>query len=169
MRVVSTVLALAVSLVMVGNLMAADKNAAREGRHSGGAILAQLDEMVQGLNLTDQQKAQFEAIKKEYAPKVKEAGAKMAGILTPEQKQARQEAMKAAKAAGKSCAEARKEAQAAVKLTGDQKTKLAEVQKANLALRKEIRGKVMAILTPEQKAQLNAERKQRRQRNPEGQ
>ena len=93
----------------------------------------------------------------------------MAGILTPEQKQARQEAMKAAKAAGKSRAEARKEAQAAVKLTGDQKTKLAEVQKANLALRKEIRGKVMAILTPEQKAQLNAERKQRRQRNPEGQ
>ena len=104
--------------------------------------------MVKGLNLTDQQKTQYEALKKEYAPKVKEATQTLENVLTPEQKKARQEAVKAAKAAGKSRKEVWKEAQAAVKLTDQQKAKLAEARKAGEALRKEIRGKVMAILTP---------------------
>ena len=169
MRVLSTVLALAVSLVMAGNLAAGEKKAVREARLSGGAALGQFDEMVKGLNLTDDQKAKLEEIKTEYAPKVKEVGQKAAGILTPEQKTARQEALKAAKAAGKTPKEARKEAQAAVKLTEAQKVKLGEARKAGFALRKEIRGKVLAILTPEQKAQLNSQHKQHRQHSADSQ
>jgi Spy/CpxP family protein refolding chaperone len=173
MRVASTVLALAVALVMVGSLSAADKEkkAPREGRHQGGGMLGRVDEMVKTLNLTDDQKVNLEEIKKEYAPKVKELEQKMEGILTPEQKTARQEAVKAAKEAGKKGPEVRKEVEAAVKLTNEQKAKQAETRKAMKALHKEIHDKVMSILTPEQKAQLdqrNEEHKHRRPRSAEG-
>ena len=169
MKVVSTVLALAVSLVVVGGVMAADKSAGREGKRAGGDVFQRMDKMVKGLNLTDQQKTQYAALKTEYAPKVKEATQALDSVLTPEQKTARQEAVKAGKAAGKSRKEVWKDAQAAVKLTDEQKTKLDEARKAAQALRKEIREKVMAILTPEQKAQLKAERKERREKRSENQ
>jgi Spy/CpxP family protein refolding chaperone len=172
MRVAKTVLALAVALVMVGSLVAQDKEkkAPREGRRPGG-MLGRVDEMVKNLNLTDEQKAKLEEIKKEYAPKIKELEQTREGILTPEQKKARQEAMKAAKDAGKSRQEVWQAGQAATNLTAEQKAKMAEGRKAGEALQKEIREKVMSILTPEQKAQLeqvNKERKHRRSRGGEG-
>jgi Spy/CpxP family protein refolding chaperone len=162
MRVASMVLALAVSLVMVGSLFAQEKEkkAPREGRRPGG-MLERLDEMVKNLNLTDDQKAKLEEIKKEYAPKVKELEQTREGILTPEQKTARAEAMKAARAAGKRGPEARKDVEAAMKLTDEQKTKMADARKAIEALQKEIHEKVVAILTPEQKAKLEQQGKER--------
>jgi Spy/CpxP family protein refolding chaperone len=172
MRVVSTVLALAVSLAVVGSLFAQEKGkkGPREGKRPGGAI-ERIDGMVKNLNLTDDQKAKLEEIKKEYGPKLKEAGQKMETILTPEQKKARQEAAKAAKQAGKSREEVQKEAQAAMNVTDEQKAKMADARKAIGALQKEVHEKVMSILTPEQKAQLeqvNKERKHRRSRGGEG-
>jgi Spy/CpxP family protein refolding chaperone len=162
MRVVSTVLALAVSLAIASSLFAQDKEkkAPREGRGRGGAM-DRIDGMVRNLNLTDDQKAKLEEIKKEYAPKFKEAAEKSEGILTPEQKTARKEAMKAAREAGKRGPEVRKEIEAAMKLTDEQKAKMADARKAMEALQKEVRGKVMEILTPEQKAKLEQQAKER--------
>jgi Spy/CpxP family protein refolding chaperone len=104
--------------------------------------------MLKGLNLTDDQKAKVKALRKEYGPKFHAAAD---SILTDEQKTARADAIKAAKAEGKKGPELRKAAMQAVKLTDDQKAKMKEAVKP---LNKEVKDKLMAILTQEQKDQL---------------
>jgi flagellar basal body-associated protein FliL len=79
---------------------------------------------------------------------------KMQGILTDEQRKAQQEAMQAARQAGKSPMEANEAAQAAMKLTDEQKAKMAEARKEVGPAQSELRDKVMALLTQEQKEQL---------------
>lgn len=160
MKIVSTVLALFVSLLIVGNLSAADEKKGHEGKrppHATMDRMEMLQGMLKGLNLTDEQKTKVEALKKEYGPKFKEGSQGMDGILTDEQKKAREEAVKAAKEAGKKGPEVWEAAKAAVKLTDEQKAKMAENRKAAEALHKQFREKLMEILTPEQKEQLKKE------------
>ena len=57
-------------------------------------------------------------LRKEFEPKFKEAREKMESILTAEQKKARDEAFKAALAAGKKGKEFREAVESAMKLTG---------------------------------------------------
>ena len=102
------------------------------------------------MNLTDDEKAKVADLKKEYAPKIKEANAKVNDVLTADQKKARDDAVKAARDAGKSRQEIRDAGIAAMKLTDDQKAKRADARKAIQALNKEITDKVTALLTPEQ-------------------
>jgi len=82
------------------------------------------------------------------APKLKEAQAKVDAVLTTEQKQARRQAQKDAKTAGKKRKEAQAEVTAALKLTDEQKTKLAaaerELKSAQAALTKDLRGVLSA-------------------------
>lgn len=162
MKVVSMVLALAVSLVMVGQLSAGDDQKAREGRRPRHPMAGPWM-MLKGLNLTADQKAKVEEIKKAYAPKFKEGRKKFESILTEEQQKARAEARKAAEAAGKKGREVWQEVRAVVKLTDQQKAQLDEARKAGQAMRQEIREKIMALLTPEQKEQLRKERKERQE------
>jgi len=147
MRVVSSMLALAVSLLFVGPLWAADQTCptTKPACHGHGSC-----GMLKGLNLSDEQKAKVKELWKEYQPKFKEAAG---GVLTTEQKKARDDAIKAAKDAGKKGPEVFKAVRAAVKLTDEQKAKMKEAMKP---LRKELHEKVMAILTPEQQGQLKA-------------
>jgi hypothetical protein len=167
MRVVTAVLALAVSLVIAGGLWAADEKKPRQERNRERAIDGL--EFLRGLNLSDDQKAKVAEIKKEYAPKFKALEEKRAGILTADQKKARDEAVKAAKAAGKTGQELFEAGRAAMKLTDDQKAKLAEVRKEVMALAKEVREKVVSsVLTADQKEQVKERRAHRRDRKPEG-
>ena len=176
MRVVSTVLALAVSLMLVGNLSAAEEKTRPEGRHQRHPMMERPmverwnmlpTEMLKGLNLTDDQKAKLAELKKEYAPKFKEEATKREGLLTDEQKKAREEAVKAAKASGEKARDSWKDVRGAVKLTDDQKAKMAELRKETETLHKEFREKITALLTPEQKAQLKEKREERRAHRPE--
>jgi Spy/CpxP family protein refolding chaperone len=152
MKAGTYVLALAAPLMIAGALSAAEQGPAA-GRHPGRNWIDRL-ETLKGLNLTDDQKAKLEEFKKEYGPKFKEARQKMDGILTADQKKARAETRKADLAAGKKGPEVRKDVQAATKLTDDQKAAMADARKALGALHKELHGKVVAILTPEQQEQL---------------
>ncbi len=145
MKVLSMLLALAVSLVIVGNLSAAEEKTGRE-RHDGDRAGAGPFGMLNRLNLTDDQKVKVEEIEKEYAPKFKEAMKNLESILTPEQKKARDEAFKAAHEAGKNRQETRKAVEEAVKLTDEQKAKQADARKAMAALTKEVIDKVKPIL-----------------------
>jgi Spy/CpxP family protein refolding chaperone len=143
---------------MVGKILAADQTPP-EGKQKGHWAGAwsptqRVDRMLKAVTLTDEQKAKVADLKKEYEPKFKELGQKMKGVLTPEQKTARVEAAKAAREAGKSRQDVRAAAEAAMKMTDQQKAKLAEVRKANMSLGKEFRDKVVGLLTPEQKEQL---------------
>jgi Spy/CpxP family protein refolding chaperone len=151
MKVVSTLLALAVALTIVGKL-AADDTAPAKPKHPAAAPSP--FDVLKGLNLTDEQKAKVHDLKKEYGPKLKEAHQKVECILTADQKKAREEAMKEAKAAGKKRQEVWKAAEAAVKLTEDQKTQMKEAREGMHTLGKEIHEKINAILTPEQQEQL---------------
>jgi Spy/CpxP family protein refolding chaperone len=146
MKFVAGLLALAVALTVVGKLSAADDATPKAGK--GQHAMHGPWDMLRGLQLTDEQKAKVHEVMKEYGPKLKTA---RDSILTDEQKKARDDAVKAAKDAGKKPGEVMKAAFEAVKLTDDQKTKMRETMKP---LNKEIRGKLMSILTDEQKAQV---------------
>ncbi len=78
----------------------------------------------------------------------------MDSVLTDEQKKAREEAIKTAKDAGKNMRDTFKAASEAVKLTDDQKTKLREEMQAMRPVVTELRGKINAILTPDQQEQV---------------
>jgi Spy/CpxP family protein refolding chaperone len=150
-KVASAVLALVVSLVLVDNL-SAQQGRGRGGRDRGPGSMSMIDrvERNKDLKLTDDQKAKLADLKKEYAPKLKEANEKLDGVLTDEQKKARDAAMKAAREAGQRGQEVRDAVNAAMKLTDEQKAKRADIRKTIAALNKEISDKVTGLLTTEQ-------------------
>lgn len=153
MNAVRTIFALAVSFVIAGNVMAAEEKQTPEGKRPRQAMMDHWV-MLQGLSLTEDQKVKVEVIRQEYAPKFKEVHVTIEGVLTDEQRKARDEAVKAARAAGKRGEEVWDAAKSAVTLTDEQKGKMADARRAMQVLRKEAHEKVMAVLTTEQKEQL---------------
>jgi len=165
MKAIRSVLLLALVLAIASPLIAAEQPHHRGGRRphhgprEGFSILSK--HFLEGINLTADQKAKVEELKAQVGPKLKEAREKMHGIFTEEQKQARAEAVKAAREAGKKGHELREAVKAAVQLTDEQKAKLAEVRKAMGEVHKEIREQFKALLTPEQKEAIKERIKER--------
>jgi hypothetical protein len=120
---------------------------------AGSPAAQRAERMTEGLTLTAEQKAKLGEVCKDLGPKLMEAMKKV-DVLTPEQKKAEAEARKAAKEAGKTGKEASDAVAAAVKMTEEQKSKQAAGRKEMAALEKELREKVTAVLTAEQKEQL---------------
>lgn len=116
-------------------------------------------ELPEAIFLTDDQKTKLEAVKKEYASKVKEAIEKREGQLSAEQKQARQAAQKAARQAGKKQKEVHEAGFAALNLSGDQLKQYTAAEDAVKKLDEEIKGKIAEFLTDEQKAELKKAKK----------
>ena len=114
-----------------------------------------------GIELTADQKTKLDALNKEFGPKLAECRKKAAGIITADQKKARAEAVKKAKADGKKGKEVQAAANAALAITADQKTQQAECKKAMQALNKEIKTQFAALLTDEQKAKLKGGKKKK--------
>ena len=113
------------------------------------------------IELSADQKAKVDALNKEFGPKLAECKKKANSIITADQKKARAEAMKKAKADGKKGKELKAAANAAVAITADQKAQQAECKKAIGALNKEIKTKFVALLTDEQKAKLKGGKKKK--------
>jgi hypothetical protein len=111
------------------------------------------------VTLTDEQKAKLDEIKKEYTPKFRELAKKSDAVLTKEQKKARRDAQKAGKEAGKKQKEIQADVSAAMNLTDDQKKQRAEIKEQTDALKAEMESKVVALLTDDQKAQVEAAKK----------
>ncbi|MDP6905586.1 MAG: hypothetical protein QF406_14195 [Verrucomicrobiota bacterium] len=114
-----------------------------------------------GIELTADQKTKLDALNKEFGPKLAECRKKAAGIITADQKKARAEAVKKAKADGKKGKEVQAAANAALAITADQKTQQAECKKAMQALNKEIKTQFAALLTDDQKAKLKGGKKKK--------
>jgi Spy/CpxP family protein refolding chaperone len=106
------------------------------------------------LDLTEGEIAKIQDIRKEFRPKIEKAMEGLRGTLSAEQRQAREEALKAGKR--------RKEVLAALKLTDEQKQKVEAVGKEVGALVREEMGQIRDVLTAEQKEKL-AELKDERQ------
>ena len=164
MKILSAVLALAVSLAIVGNLSAEEK---KKDKRPDRPMMGMM-RMFEGLDFSEEQQAKFKELRKEYLPKLKTVGEKLRDILTEEQKTARAEARKAALEAGKKGKEVRDAVQDAVKLTDEQKAKFVELRKEKQALRKEMREKGAEILTPEQKEILKMKRALRKKMREKG-
>jgi len=113
------------------------------------------------VELTADQKTKLDALNKEFGPKLAELRKKQASIITADQKKARAEATKKAKADGKKGKELRNVVNAAFAITADQKAQQAETKKAMGALQKEIKTQFAALLTDEQKAKLKGGKKKK--------
>jgi Spy/CpxP family protein refolding chaperone len=150
MRTARIALALALAMLIASPLMAKDSKKKCE---KPGPAAERIAKITKPLTLTDAEKTKLCDLAKQYDPKFCDA-AKKCDVLTADQKKACKDAEKAAKDAGKKGKEIHQAGEAAVKLTDEQKTKKADADKAMKSLEKEFRGKVMAVLTPDQQAQL---------------
>jgi Spy/CpxP family protein refolding chaperone len=156
MRILFVVLAFAAAMSVCTALRAGDEAKAEQKTGSG------LAEKIQDLNMTDEQESKIGDIRKEYGPKVQEAGKKLAAlvkeevekiraVLTPEQK----EKVQALRAARKG----RRAEGLAQRIARLREVDLTEAESAQIAaIRKEYRPQIQkamqelgSILTDEQK------------------
>ena len=119
---------------------------------------------LRGVEFSEDQKAKVEKIRKKYVPMLAEFQRKLNGVYINEQRRARQEAFRAARDAGKNAQEVRKAADAAAKLTDDQKKQITAIQKERSDLQAKIQNELRSLLTDKQQAQLRRQvnRNQRR-------
>lgn len=109
----------------------------------------------QRLQLTPEQTKKYEEIKAEYGKKLENATKKVSDVFTKEQLEARQRARREALATRKKNGTDVKAAiDAAVKLSDEQQKKLDLAEKELKELTKEIRKKINALMTEEQKKAL---------------
>ncbi|HVX60852.1 MAG TPA: hypothetical protein VHC19_09625 [Pirellulales bacterium] len=111
------------------------------------------------ITLTAEQQAKVDELKTEYAGKLQDAMKKVNDIYTPEQRKALREARKTAAAEGKKGKQLKQAVDAAVEISADQKQTLADAQKELASLQKEVREKVVALLTDEQKQHIKVKGK----------
>ncbi len=154
MKVLSTVLALAVSLAIVGTLSAQERKKGQRPERRPAAGGVDLMRVFKGLDLSAEQVEKLKALMKEYAPKYKAIAEKREKILTPEQKKARAEARKEAIKDKKSRREVEEAGRAAMNVTEEQKAAMAEIRTEMQATYKEMLAKGLEYLTPEQREKI---------------
>lgn len=160
---VRTLLTLALAACIVSPLAAAEDQAKKkENRRAAKKRTVQAVRVPRTVQLTDEQKTEVAAINKEYGPKLQELRAKLDGLLSDEQKQARRQVTRANREAKLKRKAAKQAIDEALKLTDEQKKQMAEVQAQVSTLRKEAREKFVALLTPQQKEQMRSARKARK-------
>jgi Spy/CpxP family protein refolding chaperone len=108
------------------------------------------------LDLTDAEVAQIADIHKEFRPKIMKAMGGLKGVLTDEQRKAREEALKAGKP--------HREVRASLNLTDEQKQKMEAVGQEIRPLVREEMDKIRDVLTEEQRQKLAELRDERRDR-----
>jgi Spy/CpxP family protein refolding chaperone len=133
--------------------LAAAKEERRERRAEG---LAERVAHLEELDLTDGEVAKIGEIRKEYRPKIEQALKQLQGLLSDEQKKARQDAFKAGKN--------RREILQALNLTDEQKEKVQAVGKDVATLVREEMEKIRDVLSAEQQEKLQELRGERSDR-----
>lgn len=154
MRLARTVLAMAVALLIAVPVLAQEKPKKGGGGRPGMRPFAYQLRMLEGLNLSSEQKSKVDALVKELSPKMQEATKARQGILSEEQNKAFFAAMRSAREAGKQGKEMMDAAMAEAKVTDEQKAKFAEVEKKTMEVQKEFTDQVRELLTPEQRDEL---------------
>jgi len=127
------------------------QNEKKEKKGKGGDPAAAIKKQLEGIELTTEQKEKLDKIYAEQGPKLKAAQEKVAASLTDEQRKARTEAQKAAKAAGTKGKQAEEEVLAAMKLTDEQKKAYEEATKGVRQAQVAFRSAVSEVLTAEQR------------------
>jgi Spy/CpxP family protein refolding chaperone len=129
------------------------KEEAKERRaHTLAERIAHFEE----LDLTEGEMTKIADIRKEYRPKIEKAMTQLQGLLTDDQKKARQEALTAGKK--------RREVLESLKLTDEQKEKVQTVCKEVAALVREEMEKIRDVLSDEQKEKLQEFKEETKER-----
>lgn len=106
------------------------------------------------LNLTDEQKAGLKSLHEELGPKLQELSEKRSAIMTAERQTALEAAQKKARESSLDRQAYADAVNAALNLSEAEKTQLAEVEKSLRDLHQQIQDRKLALLTAEQKDEL---------------
>ena len=152
--VLSLVLALC-----IGTIASAQDEAKKKNKKKGdpaaklvASVTKQMMKTFDAVSLPDEQKEKATAIIKEHAPSLGEAKKAVDELLSKEQKTARKEAQKKARADGVKGKEASKALFAALNMNEEDLTAYKEASKKPQAINSKIRKAIAALLTDEQKA-----------------
>lgn len=107
-----------------------------------------------GIELTEEQKTSLQALNGELGGKLAELTEKQALIMTEERRAAREAAYKDARENNRDRQATAEAVDAALKLTDAEKTQLAEVEQSLRELHQQIRERMAAVLTADQRAEL---------------
>ena len=155
-------LTLSMVALLTSPLMAADeKGKKKKGKRKRPAVTVPT-RLPKSIVLNEEQQAKIKALQSEFSGKFTDIRTKTAGILSVEQRQARAKAFQEARKAGKKRQELAAAADAAAKVTDEQKKQIAEIRKEQRTLTQEFQTKLREILTDEQKDQLREEAKKRK-------
>jgi Spy/CpxP family protein refolding chaperone len=125
----------------------AAKPAAKAGHHDAFAF-------AKDVQLTDEQKAKLDELRKEYQPKLDALHTRFEALMTPERRKAMEDAHKKAEAAGQKGKEAHDAVMKALKLSPAEQAKVDQLHAEGQQLMKEIEQHKMALLTDKQREQL---------------
>jgi Spy/CpxP family protein refolding chaperone len=112
--------------------------------------------------LTEEQQQAIDALVKKYLQPVKELDSAIAGVYTKDQHDTFKTAREHARALGKRGREADEIVNQSVALSAEQKARLVDLEAARRKLHDEIRAKMAALLTAEQREQLGGPFKERK-------
>jgi Spy/CpxP family protein refolding chaperone len=144
-----------VSAVLTAEQKATLEKLKEERKDSREGCLAHRIGRLKELDLTDDELTRVGEIRSEYRPKIVKAMKRLEGLLSDEQKEAREEGLKAGKK--------RREILASLKLRDDQRGRVAEVAKEVGAFVREEAEKIRDVLTAGQKEELQDLRDERRE------
>jgi Spy/CpxP family protein refolding chaperone len=108
------------------------------------------------LDLTDAETAQIGEIREEYRPKIEKVMKELTGLLTDEQKKAREDGLKAGKS--------RREIRESLNLNDEQKAKMEGIGKELATVVKDELEKIKSMLTAEQQEKLPELKEERKER-----
>jgi Spy/CpxP family protein refolding chaperone len=126
-----------------------------ERRESRGNRLSERLAHLEELDLTEAETAKLAEIRKDFRPRIEKTLTQLRGVLTDEQRTAREAALKAGKN--------RREVMAALKLTDDQKSKIEPICKEVRTLVREEMEKMRDVLSESQRERLRELREERRE------
>jgi acetyl esterase len=112
-----------------------------------------------GITFSKEQQAKVKELRKEFSTKLLDNQRKWNAVITEEQQRLRREAFQKARDAGKKGQELRDAVNAAVKLTDEQKKQRARLQEERNQLLGQIRTRLIALLTDEQRARIRQPRR----------
>jgi hypothetical protein len=134
----------------------------QDGRKRKADPTARVKKQLQEAELPADALEKANKVVSEHAAKLKEAQGKVDAVLTSEQKAAQRQAAKDAKAAGKKGKERQAAIDAALKLSDEQKTKLAAARKELAAAQQELNTALRGALTSEQLAKAGIKTKRKK-------
>jgi Spy/CpxP family protein refolding chaperone len=108
------------------------------------------------LDLTDAETGQIAEIREEYRPKIEKVMKELTGLLTDEQKKAREDGLKAGKS--------RREIRESLNLNDEQKTKVEAIGKELVTVVRDELEKIKSVLTAEQQEKLPELKEERKER-----